>query len=199
MHLLCDPLFTSFTTKYSAELEDAPSPPQKNKQTNKQKTATESLSSQNQSKANGEWANHQALCSWYSHDCECYRCRYCSPRRVFASGSTSYRPSYSKDMSIYSHCSFGMRSRHFDYEAQLWVNKTLHTDRQLFFILLFLYFGFRTLVSTLQCFPLGQWIVALYLEFIYVWMCYPGAENSCTNQEIDIIQSTFTVASCFWS
>ena len=38
-----------------------------NKQTNK-KTATESLSSQNQSKANGEWANHQALCSWYSHD-----------------------------------------------------------------------------------------------------------------------------------
>ena len=37
-----------------------PSPPQNKKTKQKKKTATVSLSSQNQSKANGEWANQQA-------------------------------------------------------------------------------------------------------------------------------------------
>ena len=54
MHLLCDPLFT---TKIQQSYRRCPLPSSKK---TKQKTATASLSSQNQPKANGEWANQQA-------------------------------------------------------------------------------------------------------------------------------------------
>ena len=126
-----------------------PPPLLKTKKQNKtKKTATVSLSSQNQSKANGEWVNHAAgKCSWYSHDSVTDASTIIVPHGESLPVAQPATDLATPKIWAYSHRSFGTRSRHFDYKAQSWVNKTLHTDRRLFFILLFLYFGFLTILE----------------------------------------------------
>ena len=62
---------------------------------------------------------------------------------------------------------YGHHSAEMLPQTKLWVGRALFTDWQLFFSLPnfpFLYFNFRTLVSTLQCFPLCGQTTNLFLQ-----------------------------------